>query len=75
MNLPYFNNSILVLPTMAAIHTPAVAAACVWYYEYMNALQKHLRRIAKLGGEATLKKYGKGHYKNLSKKSRKAKKV
>lgn len=40
----------------------------------MNALQKHLKRIAKLGGAATLKKYGKRHYKKLSKKSR-AKKV
>jgi hypothetical protein len=33
----------------------------------MDALTKHLRRIAKLGGNATLKKYGRSHYKKLNK--------
>lgn len=40
----------------------------------MDALQKHLKKIASSGGKATYDKYGKEHYQALSKKGNKAKK-
>jgi hypothetical protein len=41
----------------------------------MDALTRHLKRIAKLGGAATLKKHGRAHYKRLSKKAHSTKRV
>jgi hypothetical protein len=35
----------------------------------MKSLHAHLRKIAKLGGAATLKKYGRTHYTRLAKKA------
>lgn len=33
----------------------------------LTKLQKHMREIGAKGGQATLKKYGKDHFKKLSK--------
>lgn len=49
------------------IHTCYGRYRNVLYTIYMD-LHKHLRRISKLGGAATLSKHGKGHYKKMSKK-------